>query len=68
MPQLIKQPNTHKYLTLNNHCNVKNSTNSATDLTKLNLNKNHKLITYSIKDLYVIIHREEKLTIKKSMF
>ena len=58
----------NKYLTLNNHCNFKNSTNSATDLTKLNLNENHKLITYSIKDLHVIIHIEETLTVTKSMF
>ena len=56
----------NKHLTLNNHCSVKNSTNSATDLTKLNLNENHKLITYRIKDLYVNIHTEQ--TVTKLMF
>jgi hypothetical protein len=39
----------------------------ATDLTKLKLNENHKLITYDIKDLYVNIPIEETLTITKSM-
>jgi hypothetical protein len=34
-----------EHLTLNNHYNVKNSTNLATDLTKLKLNENHKLMT-----------------------
>jgi hypothetical protein len=40
---LIGILNTH--LTLNSHYNVKNSTNLATDLTKLKLDENHKLIT-----------------------
>ena len=39
----------------------------ATDLTKLKLNENCKLITYDIKDLYVNIPIEETLTITKSM-
>jgi hypothetical protein len=39
----------NRHLTLKNHYNVKNSTNLAIDLTKLKLNKNHKLITYDIK-------------------
>jgi hypothetical protein len=45
----------NKHLTLSNHYNVKNSTHLATELTKLKLNENHKLITYDIKDLYVNI-------------
>jgi hypothetical protein len=57
----------NKHLTLNNHYNVKNSTNLATDLTKLKLNENHKVITYDIKDLYVNIPIEETLTVTKSM-
>lgn len=35
----------NKHLTLNNYHNVKNSTNLATDLTKIKLNENHKMIT-----------------------
>jgi hypothetical protein len=45
----------NKRLTLNNHYNVKNSAHLATELTKLKLNENHKLITYDIKDLHVNI-------------
>jgi hypothetical protein len=36
------------------------------DLTNLKVNENHKLITYDIKDLYVNIPKEERLTITKS--
>ena len=57
----------NKHLRLNNYHNVKNSTNLATDLTKIKLNENHKLITYDIKDLYVNIPIEETLTITKSL-
>jgi hypothetical protein len=56
----------NKHFTLNNHNNVFNSTDLATDLTNLNINKNHKLITYDIKDLSVNIPIEETLTITKS--
>ena len=57
----------NRHLTLNSHYSVKNSRNLATDLTKLKLNENHKLITYDIKDLYVNIPIEETLTITKTM-
>jgi len=56
-----------KDLTFNNHYNVVNATNLANELTKLNTNENHKLITYDIKDLYVNIPIEETLTFTKSM-
>jgi len=62
---LVKLLNRH--LTLKNQYNVKNITHLATDLTKLNLNKNHQLIIYDIKDLYTNIPIEETLTITKSM-
>ena len=62
---LVKLLNRH--LTLKNQYNVKNSTILATDLTKLKLNKNHQLITFEIKDLYINIPIEETLTITKSM-
>ena len=57
----------NKHLTLNNHYNVNNSTNLVTDLTKLKLKQNHKLLTYDIKDLHVNIPTDETLTITKSM-
>jgi len=44
----------NKHLTLNNHI-VSNSTSLANDLINHRLNKNHKLITYDIKDLLVNI-------------
>jgi len=44
----------NKHLTLNNHYNVANSTNLAIDLANLKITENHKLITYDIKDLYII--------------
>jgi len=39
----------------------------ATDVTKLNLNENHELLTYDIKDLYVNISIKDTLTITNSM-
>jgi hypothetical protein len=57
----------NKHLTLNNNYNVKNCTAVATELTNFNLNENHKLITYDIKDLYVNIPTDYTLTITKSM-
>jgi hypothetical protein len=56
----------NKHFILNNHNNVFNSTDLAIDLTNLNINKNHKLITYDIKDLSVNIPIEETLTTTKS--
>jgi hypothetical protein len=54
------------YITINNCYNITNSVNLANDLTKLKINRNHKLITYDIKDVYVSIPIEETLTITKS--
>jgi hypothetical protein len=56
-----------KYITLNNQYNVINSTSLVVDLIKLNLSKNHQLITHDTKDLYVNIPIEEALEITKSM-
>jgi hypothetical protein len=61
---LVQLLNTH--LTLKNYYNVINSTNLATDLTQLKIGKNHKLITYDIKYLFVNIPIEETLVITKS--
>jgi hypothetical protein len=44
-----------------------NSTNLAIDLSKLNINNNHRLITNDIKDLFVNIPIEETLLSTKSM-
>jgi hypothetical protein len=57
----------NKHLTLNNHYNVANSTNLASDLANLKISKDDKLITYDIKDLNVNIPIEQTLTITKSM-
>ena len=56
----------NKHITLNNQ-DVRNSTSLAGDLIKLNLSKDHQLITYDIKDLDVNIPIEETLIITKSM-
>jgi len=56
----------NKHFTLNSCYNVFNSTDLAVDLTNLKINKNHKLITYDIKDLSVNIPIEETLTISES--
>jgi len=50
-----------------NHYNIKNSTNLATDVTKLELNQNQELLTHDVKDLYVNIPIEDTLTITNSM-
>lgn len=53
-----------QHITLNNHY-VINSTNLANDLTKLKVHKNHKMITFNTKDLYVNIPIDETLNIIK---
>ena len=60
--RLLKRHLAHK-----NHYNVKNSISSATDLTELKLNKNHQMITFDMKDLYINIPIDETLIITKSM-
>jgi hypothetical protein len=53
----------HKHVTLNNHSIVSNSTNLTNDIIYLRLSKNHRLITFYIKDLFVNIAIEETLII-----
>jgi hypothetical protein len=48
-------------LQLKNNYNIQNSINLAKDLTKLTIDKNYKMITYDIKDLYVNMPIEETL-------
>jgi hypothetical protein len=43
----------NQHLTLKNSYIVSNSIDLAQDLTKLNLHKNHRMITFNIKDLYI---------------
>jgi len=52
----------NQYIMLNNHYTVTNSTNLANDLTKLEIHKNHRMITLDIKDLYINIPIDETLT------
>ena len=49
----------NKHITLNNQYNIRNSTSLAADLVKLNLSKDHLLITHDIRELYVHIPIEE---------
>jgi hypothetical protein len=44
----------NQYITLHNQYVVTNSTNLANDLTRLGIHENHSLVTFDIKDLYVI--------------
>jgi hypothetical protein len=62
--QLLKLLNAH--LTLKNHY-VTKSTNLTTELTQIVINKNSKLITYDIIDVFVNIPKEEVIGITKSM-
>jgi hypothetical protein len=55
------------FLTLNNYYNVTNSTELATDLVKLHINENHRLITFDIQDWFVNIPIQETLQITKSL-
>jgi hypothetical protein len=56
----------NQYITLNSYYNVINLTSLASDLTKLKIHENHKLIIFYVKDLYVNIPIDETLTIIKS--
>jgi hypothetical protein len=56
----------NKYITLNNYYNITNSVKLPSDITKLKINGNHKLITYGIKDPSVSITIEGTLTIIQS--
>ncbi len=56
-----------EHIILNNSFIVTNSTNFVTDLKRLKINVNHKLITYDIKDLSINIPIEDTLTITKAL-
>jgi hypothetical protein len=56
----------NKHLLLDNHYTIRNSTNLAIDLVKLNINDKHKLITLDIKDLYVNILLKETIDITRT--
>ena len=58
---LIKLLN--KHIILNNQYNVRHSTSLAADQIKLNLCKDHQMITDDMKDLYVNIPIEESVAI-----
>jgi hypothetical protein len=55
------------FLTLNNHYDVTKSTDLASDLVKLYVNENHRLIIFNIHDLFVNIPIQETLQITKSL-
>jgi hypothetical protein len=55
------------FLNLNNHYNVSKSTDLATALVKLNVNENHRLITFDIMDLFLNIPKPKTLQITKSL-
>jgi hypothetical protein len=55
-----------QYISLNNYFNVTNSTNLANDLTKLEIDENHRMICFDIKDLYVSVPIDETLNIVKT--
>ena len=52
-----------QYLNLDNCYTIVNSSTVAQDLTKLNINKQHRLITLDIKDLYINIPIRETIDI-----
>jgi hypothetical protein len=54
------------FLTLNNYY-ITNSSDLATDLVKLHVNENHRLMTFDIQDLFVNIPIQETLQITKSL-
>ena len=54
-------------LNLRSHCIVNDSTALASDLTKMKLDENHRMITLDIKDLYVNIPIQETLRIAKTL-
>jgi len=41
----------NRHIHLSNHYNVKNSTTLAHDLTKLQINENHRIMTCDMKDI-----------------
>jgi hypothetical protein len=55
------------YTHLKYQYNVKDSTTLANDLRKLELNDNHRMINFDIKDLYVNIPINETLMITKTL-
>jgi hypothetical protein len=62
---LVNKLNDH--LNLKYHYNVKNSTTLASDLAKLRIDENHRMITFDIKDLNINIPIKQTLTITKNL-
>ena len=56
----------NQHISLNNHYNIMNSINLANDLTKLEIQENHRFVTFDIKDLYVNVPIHETLDITKN--
>jgi hypothetical protein len=56
----------NQHISLNNHYNIMNSVNLANDLTKLEIQENHRLISFDIKDLCVNVPIYETLDITKN--
>jgi hypothetical protein len=54
-----------QHLNLENHYTILNSSTPAKDLKKLSINKNHRVITLDIKDLYVNIPVSETIDIAR---
>jgi hypothetical protein len=57
----------NQYIDLKNQYVNSNATSLAMDLTKLQINENHSLITFDMKDLYVNIPVTETLSIIKKI-
>jgi len=55
-----------QYISLNNYFNATNSTNLVSDLTKLEIHENHRMIYFDIKDLYVNVPIDEARNIIKT--
>ena len=62
---LIKKLN--NAINLKNHYIIKDSITLANELTKININENHRMVTFDIKDLYVNIPIGEALEIANNL-
>jgi hypothetical protein len=56
-----------KYEQLSNTYNIQNSTTLDNELTKIKIGKQHRLLTYDIKELYVNISIQETLKIAEEI-
>jgi len=55
----------NQHISLKDHNNIMNSVNLANDLTKLEIQENHRSITFDIKVFYVNVPIYEIMDIKK---